>query len=76
MRSNCLLWALRQWRREGGYIALRRTTMKRRGLWCHFFWSPDLVTWKSYVPQPAKPPFLGFLPRLWFKGVVVEGDAE
>jgi hypothetical protein len=27
LRTNCLLWAIRQWRRRGGYLTLRRADL-------------------------------------------------
>jgi len=53
MKTNCLFWAVSQWRKEGGYIACRRTKATKygiRGWWLHFFWSRDGKEWYSFSP--------------------------
>lgn len=39
IRTNCLFWALRQWRRRGGYLTLRRADLAG-GVFPHFGWMP------------------------------------
>lgn len=67
-RSNCIIWALGQWRREGGYVALRRSNY---GWWPHMLWSPDMVVWTEFVP--VAPKRKRRLPPLWFRGRVIVG---
>jgi len=38
LRGNCLFWALRQWRRRGGYITMRTADLNVP-IW-HFGWMP------------------------------------
>lgn len=33
--SNCLIFAFNKWRKEGGYVAMRRSHF---GWWPHFIW--------------------------------------
>jgi len=71
-RENCVFWALRQLRRHGGYVALRRSLHFR---WIpHLLWSPDLVTWTSYSPIRPKQGWKVLLDCLWFEGYIQEGD--
>lgn len=65
-RSNCILWAVQQWRRHGGYVAFRRS---HYGWWPHALWSPDLKTWLGYSPFDPK---LKACPPPLFRGHVVE----
>jgi hypothetical protein len=64
--SNCLIYALTQWCRYGGYVAMRTSHW---GWFPHFLWSPDLVKWWAYVPlKPAR----HWCPPLLFRGQVEE----
>lgn len=74
MRSNCLIWALGQLIREGGYIAFRRTRtarLRRLAWWPHFLWSPDLKRWYAFMPLDKRDVLS---PPLLFRGHVCEGD--
>lgn len=57
--SNCLIWALRQWFKKGGYLIIRRSYF---GWWPHFLWSADLVTFWEFNPAKKEnqrsPPIL------------------
>jgi hypothetical protein len=69
MRSNCLIWAIRQWRRAGGYVLMRRSEWYPGP---HFLWaSADLTDRRAFVP--LAPPVWRWWPRLWFRGQIVEG---
>lgn len=90
MRSNCLFWAARQWRRvwDGDwYFWARRTRQTtgsgRRGWWPHVGIAPELPpTAESFVPTAeeearlqARPRWRRFFPPLLFRGYVKRGDA-
>lgn len=69
MWNNCLVWALVQWKRYGGYILMRRskwTTLP------HFLWmSRDKKRIEHFVPDfPKKRLF----PPPIFKGHVKKDD--
>lgn len=68
-RSNCLIWALGQWMREGGYIAIRKSHW---GPAPHFLWSKDLRKWEGFVPVKPKRGLVVLLDKLWFLGTVIE----
>jgi hypothetical protein len=67
-RSNCLVWAVRQWMREGGYIAARRSRHWR--FVPHVLWSADLVTWLGFAPLDPRRGFLVLFYCWWFLGRV------
>lgn len=50
-RSNCLLWALRQFITQGGWLLLTRSEY---GWWPHAAWSPDLRAVYAYMPFERK----------------------
>lgn len=73
-RTNCLVWALVQKWRHGGYIISRRSLIKwritatgrdRAPFWDHYMWSPDGTLWYEWT-HADKPPHLLLreLPRL------------
>lgn len=64
-RSNCVIFALRQWQTRGGWIVVRPS---RYGWWWHMEWSPDLVIFHSF--DPIRPKRRRLLPPLWFEGKV------
>lgn len=67
--GNCLCWALRQWRKHGGYLVIRRS---RYGWFPHFLWlSADRQTLQSFVPDNPKHKKL---PPPVFRGNVKSGD--
>jgi hypothetical protein len=52
MWSNCLVWAIQQWKRHGGYILMRRSHW---GKFPHFLWmSKDRKQLASFVPDNPK----------------------
>lgn len=65
--SNCLLYAVRCWLTDGGYVVFRRSDY---GWWPHVFWSADGGALSEYVPlDPTwfrRRPF----PPLLFRGYV------
>lgn len=79
-RSNCLVFALRRWHRDGGYLLLRRSK--------HHAWIPHILWTKSlrdpplaFVPdRPIEwhrlPWLLRILPlhTVIYRGHVQEGD--
>ena len=67
INSNCLFFALKKVRTEGGYLLMRRSHV---GWWPHFVWSKDLTTLEEFVP--TKPPSARLLPPLFFEGYVRE----
>lgn len=69
--SNCLIWALRQEARNGGYIKSRRSV---RGWWRHWLWSADGVKWVSF--SPVKPRDGKLIPPPIFWGAVVDDALE
>ena len=70
MRSNCLIWALGQWRREGGYLLIRRSEWYPGP---HFLWAnADLSDRRAFVPLVHR---RRWFPPLWFAGRV-EKDAR
>jgi len=78
-RSNCLIFALRRFYAEGGYIIVRRSHF---GWWWHFSWTRSLSEPPiAYVPQrPIEwrklPWILRILPlhTVIYRGTIVEGD--
>jgi hypothetical protein len=69
MRSNCLVWAIRQWHRNGGYLVIRRS---HSGPFWHFMWSQNLRKVEGYSPIKRKYGWVAVLDKLWFRGQVVE----
>lgn len=66
MRSNCLVYAVGRWIREGGYLIARRSQFYPGP---HFGWSADLLRVFHFVPnRPRK----RLLPPIWFRGHVRE----
>lgn len=68
-KSNCLIWAITQFVRHGGYVTFRRG-VSFRGCYVHFLWAKTLQgPWYSYQADYEKA-----FPWPFFKGRVVEGD--
>jgi hypothetical protein len=76
---RCLVHAIQQYRKHGGYIAMRRTRIL---LWPfpHFLWIPPecpkggkCIGIESFVPAEGHRYHVLF-PPLWFKGHVKKGD--
>lgn len=70
VRSNCLVFALRQWWRFGGYIVLRRS---HYGPFSHVCWSADLRMFEEFVPRD---PRRRWVPPLFFLGYVQRFGCE
>ena len=79
MKSNCLLWAWRKWRKHGGYICFRRSQ----------YWWGFHVLWLSKEGElfvhfhPPEPFFNGRKLRWWevvrlirFEGIITVGDRK
>jgi len=70
--SNCFLFALGCYWREGGYLIASKS---RWGWWLHFQWSPDLDTIWEFHPLRVKRPSRRFPPLVfWGEGRIVEQD--
>jgi hypothetical protein len=65
MRSNCVIWAVTQYVRRGGYLVARRS---RYGWWWHLLWSPDLQRFYAFVPNRRHRK--RWVPPLYFQGYV------
>lgn len=80
--SNCVIYALRRWRLEGGYIIVRRSRHEKRGLrwrgwWPHVLWSRTLRgPFYEFVPTPDMPRALWFPPPVFRGSVRVTYDEE
>ena len=70
MKSNCLIYALLKWYREGGYLVIRKS---RFGWWPHFLHMDTARKITHYSPQHK---YNRWFPPLLFKGRVVKGDEE
>lgn len=70
--SNCLIFALRKWFKEGGYVIIRKS---RFGFWPHFIWCRDLkdAEIEHYVPIVGKLD-KGPVQKFLFKGYVKNHD--
>ena len=67
MYSNCLVYAIGQWVRHGGYLVLSRS---RYGWWPHAEHTHDWRRFSVFVPLGPKR--RRACPPLWFRGRVVE----
>jgi hypothetical protein len=66
--SNCFLYALGRFAREGGYLVLRKSHF---GWWPHLLWSKDLRSFEQFVPIAAR---RRLIPPLLFRGSVKIGE--
>jgi len=68
--SNCWLYVIDRYIREGGYIVFRRTNYYKNSLliWEHASWTPDLKIFYSYLPTQSK--HIRIFPPLLFRGAV------
>jgi hypothetical protein len=68
MRSNCLFYALRRWKRDGGHLVLQKS---RYGWWAHVLWTADFKTFYEFVPvshaQQRRKIRYG-IPPMWYRG--------
>ncbi len=75
-KGNCLLYALQQYLRHGGYLIVRPS----RRLWLvpHVLWSPpgglDGATLKHFVPERPTRSRWQVWRALWFRGRVLTSD--
>lgn len=72
--SNCLVWALTQWWRHGGYLVLRRSRV-----WPgpHILWMPrECAPLQHFIPLENADVRIGWRVHwlLWFRGHVVTAD--
>lgn len=69
MRGNCITWAVAKWRRDGGYLLVRKSHW---GWFPHFLWAAkapeDCLSFKPTNPKRQK------CPPPWFRGEVMRGD--
>lgn len=77
MRGNCLIYALRKWWREGGYLVIRRSHASR--FIPHVLHlDADMCAHKRcmshFVPCRQKMDWKKFVHKLWFTGKVKKGD--
>jgi hypothetical protein len=76
--SNCLIFALMLWRRQGGYLIVR----KSRTTWVpHFMWAKsieglDIVEYKPVNPKRGRLFRLFPLHVILFRGRVRQGQGE
>lgn len=75
MRSNCLVFALSRWIKNGGYIVVRKSHM---GPFPHFIWCRDLRDAEIEHFQPIAPRqgVRAAFHKLWFDGVVKDTDLD
>lgn len=71
--SQCLFWALGQWRKHGGYLVFRRSTHLPLGI-PHVLHMGQDGTLRHFIPT-AKPR-VPMLTVFGFAGHVQEGDAD
>jgi hypothetical protein len=67
--SNCLIYALRKWWREGGYILIRWSTYYPGPHFLHMSRAGEIT---SFVPVDDKRRRL--IPPPLFRGKIVKGD--
>lgn len=69
-RSNCLIFAWRKFRQDGGYFVMRKS---RKGWWWHFLWIPSLVgvSVEHFVPIH---PWRRATQSLFFRGFLKTND--
>ena len=63
--SNCLIFALTQFFKRGGYIVIRKSKF---GPWLHFMWTDSIDSYEHYKPhEKLKYPVIS---KFLFKGKV------
>lgn len=62
--SNCLFYAFNRWRKEGGFVVVRKS---HHGWWPHFLWTGDHVTFWEFSPMSHCRPII---PPLLFRGYI------
>lgn len=68
MKSNCLIYALRKWAKEGGYLLVRKSHF---GWWPHFLHKDNAGVVTHFSPDN---PRRHALPPLLFRGEMKEGE--
>ncbi len=73
--GNCLVFALRMYRKHGGYVVIRKSI---HGPIPHFLWlsASDGDKLIQFSPKWPKSGMLKFLHKLCFKGEIKTGDAD
>jgi hypothetical protein len=70
-RSNCFLYAVTQYARQGGGIVV---VPSRFGWWPHFMWSPDGILFYEFNPTWDKKRWRFRIPPILFTGTVRQTD--
>jgi hypothetical protein len=74
--SNCLVWAVTQWLRHGGYLVCRRS---RVWFGPHVLWLPaPCAPLQHFVPISNATARVGWRIHwlIWFRGHVITGDSD
>ncbi len=73
--GNCLIFALRMYRKHGGYVVIRKSL---HGPIPHFLWlsAEDGDRLISFQPKWPKSGWLKFLHKLCFRGEIQTGDGS
>lgn len=73
MKTNCFMFAVRKWWREGGYIAIRKS---RHLPILHFIWvkSLDGCEIQHYVPVEPRKGLRGLCHKMHFEGKIKTTD--
>lgn len=71
-RSNCVIYAVGQYLRHGGYLLFERSPVP--GGLIRASWSPDFKVWYSYSAKGVKhwPRWRVMIRQFWFDGYVRE----
>lgn len=72
--SNCVLYAVPKFIREGGYLIISWSPRNR--YIPHFSWSRDLRTVEGFVPVSPKKGWVGVLNSPFFKGYVKQNTID
>lgn len=75
--GNCLIYAIRKWIKEGGYLVIRRSHASK--IIPHFLHLDDSACFdkqclSQFAPDYPKSTWQKFVHKLWFKGTVKRGD--
>lgn len=73
MRNNCLLWALKRWKNDGGYLCFRTSRHNHWFIRMHVLWHPPKPNkyFEHFAPDKED---LGKFPSPLFKGKITKGD--
>lgn len=75
--SNCIIFAVRKYWNEGGYIAFRRTRKDkygRRGFWPHVIWIGELNDARIEHLVPMEDFEHPLIKKILFKGYIKKDD--